>query len=146
MRSAQDVDRHVGFLVDTSVFIDIERTSSSSRNVLKDAEVYMAAVTASELLHGVHRANTPARRATRERFVEAALGAIPVLVFDLSVARVYARVWAALQSAGINIGTHDLQIAATALRFDLTVLTGNIRDFGRVLGLKVQRPEIPEAK
>jgi hypothetical protein len=41
-----------------------------------DEEVGIAAITASELLHGVHRA-TPEHRTRREAFVEAVLAAFP---------------------------------------------------------------------
>jgi predicted nucleic acid-binding protein len=43
-----------------------------------DEEAGIAAITASELLHGVHRA-TPEHRARREAFVEAVLTAFPPL-------------------------------------------------------------------
>ena len=35
------------------------------------------------------------------------------------------------------IGGHDLLIAATALEYDLPLLTGNLREFERVGGLEV---------
>lgn len=65
-------------------------------------EVGIAAITASELLHGVHRAS-PEHRARRE-FVEAVLAAFPPISFELLVARAHARVWAA---TGIDVGAHD---------------------------------------
>ena len=45
-------------------------------------DVGMASITASELLHGVHRA-TAEHRARREAFVEAVLAAFPPFAFDL---------------------------------------------------------------
>ncbi len=40
--------------------------------------------------------------------------------------------------SGVQIGEHDLQIAATALTLDYAVLTANLRDFSRVPGLRVE--------
>ena len=99
----------------------------------------LAAITASELLHGVHRAQEAVRRARRETFVTTILESLPVLPFTLDVARVHSRLWADLQARGEVIGAHDLIIAATALAHGLTVLSGDRRHFGRIesLGLVV---------
>ena len=80
----------MGTLLDTTVFIDLERAVRRlppgnamaevgrrlEEQLGSDDEVGIAAITASELLHGVHRA-TPEDRARREAFVEAVLDAFP---------------------------------------------------------------------
>jgi tRNA(fMet)-specific endonuclease VapC len=136
----------VAQLIDTSVFVALERRGLRLGALAgvapgeADAPVALASVTASELLVGVHRADTAERRLRREAFVEALLGAVPVLPFDLRVARTHARLWAQLAAAGTPVGAHDLLIAATALAHGYAVLTDNPRDFGRVPGLEVRRP------
>lgn len=128
----------MGTLIDTSVLIGTERGGAAP--VLPDGElVGIAAITASELLHGVHRAATPAQRARRESFVVGVLRALPVLPFDLDVARVHARVWAELAAAGRTPPPHDLIVAATALSRGWQVLTGDPGGFEAVPGLKVRR-------
>lgn len=102
-----------------------------------DERVAISAVTASELLHGAHRADGAQRRARRERFVEAVLAAVAVYPFDLAAARIHARIWADLAAAGRRIGAHDLIIAATALAHDLPLATSNAGEFGRVEGLRL---------
>jgi tRNA(fMet)-specific endonuclease VapC len=106
----------VGTLLDTTVFIDLERAirrlppASALAEVSRrleaqlgpDEEVGIAAITASELLHGVHRA-TAEYRARREAFVEVILAAFPPLPFGLLAARAYARVWAASRADGIAL-------------------------------------------
>ena len=126
-----------GILLDGSSIIAAER-----RNLKLDAVTagrldlaYLSVITASELLHGVHRADTPGRQLTRSAFVEAVLAAFPVLELDVTVARVHARLWADLERTGSLIGAHDLWIAATALAHSLAVLSMNPRDFGRIPGL-----------
>jgi predicted nucleic acid-binding protein len=99
--------------------------------------VAIAAITASELLHGVERARTPAARTTRGRFVEALLEAIPVLPFGPAEARAHAAAWAALAGKGTVIGAHDLLVAATALAAGYRVATLNRREFSRVAGLQL---------
>lgn len=132
----------MAFLIDTSVFVAIERGRRVPREFLDtvaDTPVFLAAITASELLHGVHRADSAVRRARREVFVEAVLASVPLLPFDLEAARIHARVWADLAARGQPMGAHDLQIAAIALAGSLSVLTANVREFDRVEGLAVVR-------
>ena len=43
-----------------------------------------------------------------------------------------------LRSRRMNVGPMDLRIAAAALERNLTVVTRNRRDFGRVVGLRIE--------
>jgi tRNA(fMet)-specific endonuclease VapC len=140
----------VGTLLDTTVFIEVERAlrglpvsdaleavSRRLEDVLGfDEEVGMATITASELLHGIHRA-TPEHRPRREAFVEAALAAFPSLPFDQLCARSHARLWADLVASGVDIGQHDRLVAATAISSGWRVGTANVRHIDRVRGLSV---------
>lgn len=129
-------------LIDTSVFILLERrrVRLDALPIGDDESVALASITASELLMGVHRAETPERRIRREAFVERLLDTIPVLPFTLPVARLYARLSHDLQRQGLPIGAHDTMIAATALVHGYQLLTDNLRHFERIEGLRVQRP------
>jgi tRNA(fMet)-specific endonuclease VapC len=99
-------------------------------------EVAIAAITASELLHGVHRAS-PEHQARREAFVEAVLVAFPPMPFGLLAARAHARIWAELAAAGQDVGAHDRLVAATAVTAGWRVGTANTRHFDRIEGLDV---------
>lgn len=82
----------MGRLLDTTVYVDLERavrrlpstgalaevSDRLAEQLGRDEEVGIAAITASELLHGVHRA-TVEHRARREAFVEAVIAAFPPL-------------------------------------------------------------------
>ncbi len=132
----------MGILIDTNVLIRAERGQELPETLIRqspDELIFIAAITASELLHGIHRANSSARRERRREFVENILQAVNILPFDLEVARVHARIWADLMSRGQLIGAHDLLIAATALTHDLELATGNEREFVRVDGLVLLR-------
>jgi predicted nucleic acid-binding protein len=95
-------------------------------------------VTASELLHGVHRLEGAAR-ARASAFVEPLLELLPVLPFDLESARVHAALSADLRRRRIAVGAHDLIIAATAIALDFRVATHDLRSFPRIVGLDVPR-------
>ena len=128
----------MGLLIDTDVLILAEREAGSAGfgRWREYGEAYVSVVTASELLVGVHRADTAERRARREAFVEAILSAIPVLDFGLGVARVHARLVASLPT-GVTVAAHDAMIGATALYYGCSVLTRNRRDFDRLAGVEV---------
>ena len=131
-------------LIDTTVFIDLERLghpASALRTLLADEIIAMSSVSASELLLGAERADSPERRRQRAEFIESVLADVPVLPFDLRVARVHARVGAKLLATGQAIARHDLMIAATALAHGYAILTDNLRDFERVPGLVVHQPD-----
>jgi predicted nucleic acid-binding protein len=129
----------MGAVIDTSVLIAIERGKLQSDVFRKiDTETLtIAAITASELLHGVHRAQTDAIRARREAMVEAILDRMPVLPFDLHVARSHARLSASLAQKGIPIGHYDALIAATALAHGYHVMSTDSRSFPHVPGLQL---------
>jgi len=145
----------VGTLLDSTVFVEIERTHRRqaaeetlavlSRRLARefgpDETVGISAMTASELLHGVHRANRE-HRARREAFVEAVLELYPALPFDLRCARVHSRLWAELVTAGTDTGAHDRVIAATALARGWRLATANVRHFRNIDGLDLYELDV----
>jgi tRNA(fMet)-specific endonuclease VapC len=127
----------VAVLIDTSVLVSAERRGRALDQAIGDRDRAISVITASELLHGVHRARTSATRARRAAFVEHVISAIEPLPVTTAIARAHAEIWAELESSGNPIGAHDLWIAATALSHGMDVATANARDFERVPGLSV---------
>jgi len=131
----------VGFLIDTSVLIEHERGRLDLTPHVRwrgEEDLYLSVITASELLHGVHRARDPATRARRAAWVESVLERFPRLPVDLATARAHARIHADLAAQGNLIGPHDLWLAATAMTHGLTLVTASGREFDRVPGLLVE--------
>lgn len=127
-------------LVDSSVLIDLERQRRSLDDldaIVGGESIALAAVTISELLVGVHRAENSERARNRAAFVEDIVNRFAVLPFDLSAARIYGRITADLMSVGQLVGAHDLLIGATAIAYGYSVLTHNLRDFRRIPGVAV---------
>jgi tRNA(fMet)-specific endonuclease VapC len=129
----------MGLMVDTNVFIRFEKKGASIDFSAYGAseEIFISTVTASELLMGVHRADTEERRQRRSAFVEAILSGVGILDFNLAAARTHADLHSQLAKTGQLIGAHDLIIAATALQHGLSILTDNVKEFSRVPGLRV---------
>lgn len=132
----------MGALIDSSVLIAAERGALDLESILEeyeDTDFALSAITASEILHGVHRADDAARHSRREAFVETLLSRFPVLAFDMAAARVHARLWAQLAGDGVTVGAHDLLIAATAMAKGLDVVTRDERSFPKIPGLSFIR-------
>ena len=108
----------MGVILDTTVLIGAEKRTFDLEAFLEsrsDDTVGIAAITASELLHGVERATDKGKRSRRGDLVEGLLDAFPTFAFGLEEARIHARIWAALATRGKMIGAHDLIISATAI-------------------------------
>ena len=129
----------MGLIIDTSVFILWERSGHKiDFSPWQDhGDAAMSVMTASELLVGVHRADSEARREQRSAFVESVLAQIPILDLTTDVARVHAELFADLANRGQMIGAHDLIIAATAKFHESALLTTNLADFARIPDLEV---------
>ena len=132
----------MGTLIDASVLIEAERGRFDLGAVLAvhaEEEFTMASITASEMLHGVHRATRAEQRSRREAFIEQLFASFPVIPFDLMAARVHARLGARLAARGVTVGAHDLLIAATAIATGSRVATRDERSFSQIPGLAVLR-------
>jgi predicted nucleic acid-binding protein len=108
----------VSALVDTSVLVG---SGTVPDGVTEDWMV--SAITIGELEAGVLLASDPSTRATRLRRLIAIVGEAPVLDADHAVAARYGE----LRAASGRLASNDLWIAATALAFDLTLITRDER-------------------
>jgi tRNA(fMet)-specific endonuclease VapC len=134
----------MGILIDSSVLIHFERSDTDLRTYVEgreEEEAFLSVISASELLHGVHRAGDKSIKAKRLAFVEGVLAALPVLVIDLATARSHSQLWADLAQRGKMIGVHDSWLAAACLAHGLRIATSNCREFERVPGLDIEKWE-----
>jgi tRNA(fMet)-specific endonuclease VapC len=126
-------------IVDTGVLVRRERRAAIPTEVVPDdADIAIAAITASELLVGVELADG-VRREARAATVRAILETFEILPFDLGVARHHATLLAHARRSGRPRGAHDLQIAATARATGRTLVTTDRSAFDDLPGV-VYRP------
>ncbi len=127
------------FLLDTDVFSAIARqTSAQAARRLAELEagsVAVSVITAAEIAFGLDKRPVGAAMATRLLRLQQVLAVLPL---GPRAAPHYGRTRAELERRGTPIGPNDLWLAAHALAEDLTVVTGNTREFSRVPGLKVE--------
>ena len=122
-------------ILDTTVLVASERPGSRLNALVSDDDdVVIAAITAAELLVGVHLADDT-HRERRAAFVDAVLSAIPIVDYDLDVARFHAGLLAHAQRSGRPRGAHDLLIAATAAATRRTIVSGDAAAFSDLPGV-----------
>jgi tRNA(fMet)-specific endonuclease VapC len=95
----------------------------------------VSAVTVMELARGAEGSARP--EANRE-LARAFLSLVEVLPFDAPAAEAAGALLARLAGEGRAIGPYDTQIAGHALSLGLALVTGNLREFGRVEGLRCE--------
>lgn len=115
-------------ILDSGALIALERASTSLESLADDADVAIAAVTASELLVGVELADAAHRR-QRQDFVQGVLERVEIIAFDLEIARHHAALLAHVREQGQPRGAHDLQIAASARATKRTLITTDATAF-----------------
>lgn len=98
------------------------------------AELGVPAIVEYELRYGLLRL-PPAAAEPRLAALAALLRLMQLLPFDSECALHAARLRVALEATGTPIGPQDTLIAATALRYQGTLITRNTREFSRIPGL-----------
>jgi tRNA(fMet)-specific endonuclease VapC len=125
------------YVLDTNTVLDYFRGKggvAARLLALPPREIALPAIVAYEVWVGVLGSqNAKRRQAQYEQF----LATVEVLSFDAAVGRRAAELRQALERRGEGIGPMETVIAATALAHNATLVTRNVREFGRVPGLQV---------
>jgi len=103
------------------------------------ADIAVCSIVKAELHYGVQRSRNPQDSLTK---LEVFLAPYRSLPFDDQCAVTYGRIRARLAQLGSMIGPNDLLIAAIAVVHGATLVTHNVREFGRVEGLTYEDWEI----
>lgn len=98
-------------------------------------EQFTSAVVIGELYKGAYRSRARDRHLTN--IEQRILPAVTVMPYDTDTAKIFGRIRADLEEAGTIIPDADIQIASTAIGHNLELVTGNLRHFRRIPGLKI---------
>lgn len=125
-----------GVLIDTSVLIAHLRGRLSLPELLHDYEsISVSAITLYELEYGAMKAGRASDFAQLARALQPTVLAVGRLEAERA-----AHLNGALARKNQQIGPRDALIAGTALHWGLDLLTLNVNEFKRVLGLNVIAP------
>ena len=125
------------FLLDTNFCIHFIRGEAWARLALSKVQVpdvAVSAVTVGELYEGAHRSDQTAKEIKK---AETFLAPMEVIAFGREQAKGWGSIEAVLRKQGKPIEAEDSIIAATAIKHELTLVTGNTKHFDRIEGLKL---------
>jgi tRNA(fMet)-specific endonuclease VapC len=126
------------YLLDTNIISDLIKNpqGKAAHRIAEVGEdkVCTSIIVAAELRYGC--AKSGSKRLIKA--VEAVLGELTVLPFDVPADSEYGGIRAKLEAAGRPIGGNDLLIAAHACSIEAIVVTANTDEFKRAPGLKVE--------
>lgn len=135
----------MSYLVDTNIYSEPVKPKPEP-NVIEwlrthERELYVSTGTIGEIRRGIERLPEGKRNTQLRAWLQAICDCMKgrVLSFNTSTAHVWGQLKAKWDKAGISIPSLDSQIAATAHRHGLTVVTRNTPDFDRT-GVKVLNP------
>lgn len=126
------------YLLDTNVLSDLVRHPQGvvARRIamVGEEQVCTSIIVAGELRFGAQKRGS----ARLSHQVEAILRVLDTLPLELPADLHYAQLRWQLEKQGTPVGPNDLFIAAQALAMNLTVVTANVREFGRIQDLCVE--------
>jgi tRNA(fMet)-specific endonuclease VapC len=97
-------------------------------------EIGISSITLAELRYGVERSQQVQKN--RQALEDFTLP-LEIAAFDEAAAEVYGSVRAGLEQAGTPVGSMDMLIGAHALSLGVTLVTNNLREFQKIMNLKV---------
>ena len=131
----------MGFLIDTSIWIAIERGQIGAADIhaiTRQAPVYVSPVNIAELRFGIGLMRDPAQKLKAGAMLRRMMRK-PLLRITGETADVFGRLAADLTLAGrgVEFRVQDLWLAAQAVQRGFGILTFNAKDFQDVPGLKL---------
>ena len=131
------------YLVDANVLSEPTK-SKPVDSVLKwlqmnEAEICVNPIVVGEMKYGILKLSAGKKRRALLRWFEDGIARIPTLKLDLETANCWAALLSDLQKRGKAMPVKDSLIAASALQYDLVVVTRNVKDF-QSTGLQVIDP------
>ncbi len=129
------------FLFDTDTLSEVLKRNPSPDLIARLAttpteDQFTTSITVGEMAYGAHRSSQT--EYLLQQFEEIVWPMVQILPFDRASGEIYGSLRVNLERAGTPLAEPDLRIAAIALTNDLTVVTGNVRHFSRVRGLRVE--------
>lgn len=129
----------MGFLIDTCIWIDVERGALSPADVSTvtgSDPVFLSPVTIAELKFGAETAKTPDLRQKRLAAL-ARLKKKPLLMIDETTGEIFGDIAAQIRKKGARYRyrVQDLWLASQAIQHGYRFLTHNLRDFTDIPGL-----------
>ena len=131
------------YILDTNVCIKI--LNGSNKNILNKIskissnDILIPSIVRFELYYGAYKSKISIKTLN---VLNDFLNSFETLKFDDNVAETAGKLRADLAAKGTPIGPYDIIIAATAVHSNLTLITHNIKEFSRIMSLKIEDWEV----
>ena len=127
------------YLLDTNICIYIIKNNPPAvqQRFAKErlGDVGISSITVAELYYGAEKSSQIDRNIIS---IQKFLQPLIVLLFSEDDALAYGKVRTDLERRGAPIGAMDLLIAAQALSHELILVTNNVREFQRIVSLRIE--------
>lgn len=125
-------------ILDSTFLVDVLRGEGTVEELLGEVDTsgppFVTSVTIMELYEGIYLAESTERE---RAIVEELLDGVNEIPFDRACAKRAGQINAELVTTGQPVDETDVMIAATALDYDLPVVTRNVDHFDRIEALDV---------
>lgn len=128
----------IRYMLDTDICIYVMKNRPAHVRHIFDKHQYqlcISTVVMMELLAGAEKSDFPERN---KMAVYDFTRHFPIEDYGIEASVHTAEIKAQLEMAGKTIGAYDVMIAGHARSLGLVVVTNNVREFGRVAGLRVE--------
>lgn len=125
------------YLLDTNICIFLlKKQFDVARQIEKvgDENCFISDITLAELYYGASKSGHKQQKMLGVRYIEELFPSLPVR----EAIETFADIKAALNSKGILIDDFDLLIGATAVAYDLIMVTENVKHFSRIPGIRIE--------
>jgi predicted nucleic acid-binding protein len=135
----------VSFLVDTNVLSEAVKRNPDAQVLAwlrkNESALYVSTITIGEIRRGIERLPSGKRQTQLRVWLQDLCACMKgrVLSFNTNTAHVWGQLKAKWETDGVMISSLDSQIAATAQRHDLILVTRNTQDFVNT-GVKLLNP------
>lgn len=129
------------YLIDTDTLSNIVKKKPSEVLIKKLREIpsrfqYTTAINIGEIYFGAYKSDRKDK--IIKAFEENVFPNVNVLAFDEESGKTFGELKANLEKKGIGCSEPDLRIASIAIQHDLILVSGNIRHFQNIPGLKIE--------
>ena len=135
----------MSFLVDTNVLSEPAKRQPEASVVdwlrKNESNLYVSTISLGEIRRGIERRPAGKRKLQLRAWLQDLCACMKgrILSFNTATAHVWGQLKAEWERVGISVPSLDSEIAATAHRYGLTLVTRNIADF-RKTGVKLLDP------
>lgn len=135
----------MNYLVDTNVLSELAKPLPADGVLAwfheNQSQLYVSSVTIGEIRKGLETMPAGKRKESLKVWFKAICDTMEgrILSFNTATARVWGQMVGSLEKKGIHLPTIDSQLAATAQRNGLTMVTRNVADFQNT-GVKLLNP------